>query len=179
MNKDVEKILYDEEALRNKTAELAERINADYDGKKLVVVGILKGSIVFLADLFRKLTVDCELDFMAASSYGSSAVSSGTLNITKDLSADIEGKDVLVVEDILDTGNTLFRLKNYICAKNPSSVRLCVLFDKPDRRKADITADYTGYTIDDLFIVGYGLDYDERYRNLPYVGVLRPDVYSK
>ena len=179
MDKDVEKILYDEKSLEKKAAELAELINNDYKGKKLVVVGILKGCIVFLADLFRRIKVDCELDFMAASSCGSSTESSGELIIKKDLSADIRNKDVLIVEDILDTGNTLYRLKDYIRSKNPASVKLCVLFDKPDRRKRNIRADYCGYTIDDLFIVGYGLDYDEKYRNLPYVGVLKPEIYNK
>jgi len=177
MNSDILEIIADEKQLSEKVNELAEKINSDYNGKSLVAVGILKGSVIFFADLTRKLNL-CKFDFMAASSYGSSAVSSGTIKIKKDLSEDVAGKDVLIIEDILDTGNTLYLLKDYIMSKGAKSVKLCVLFDKPERREKPITADYTGFTIDNLFIVGYGLDYDEKYRNLPYVGVLKPEIYS-
>ncbi len=178
MHSDVQRILYSEQELSAITDRIAEKINEDYQGRQLVVVGILKGSVVFLADLFRKLTVDCTLDFMAASSYGNSAVSSGEVKITKDISTDIRNKDVLIVEDILDTGNTLSYIKKYLGSFSPSSVKICTLFDKPCRRLKPITPDYYGAAIEDLFIVGYGLDYAERYRNLPYVGVLKPETYN-
>ncbi len=177
MNSDILEIIADQKQLNEKVNELAGKINSDYKGKSMIAVGILKGSVMFFADLTRKLDL-CKFDFMAASSYGSSAVSSGKINIKKDLSEDVTGKDVLIIEDILDTGNTLYLLKDYILSKGANSVKLCVLFDKPDRREKPITADYTGFTIDNLFIVGYGLDYDEKYRNLPYVGVLKPEIYS-
>lgn len=178
MHADVESVLYSEKELADAVRKLADQINSDYKGKEMVVVGILKGSVVFLADLFRKLDTNCKLDFMSASSYGSSSVSSGGLRIGMDLSEDIAGKDVLIVEDILDTGNTLSKLKKMLLERGPASLRLCVLFDKPARRTADISAEYVGFTIEDHFIVGYGLDYDEKYRNLPYVGILRPEIYN-
>lgn len=178
MQNDLLKVLCSQEELRNITEKLSDKINSDYAGEKLLVVGVLKGSFVFLADIFRKIDIDCKIDFIAASSYGSLAQSSGNVKITKDLSADVSGYHVLIVEDILDTGNTLSYIKEYILGKNPLSVRICTLFDKPSRRLRNITADYVGKVIDDLFIVGYGLDYDERYRNLPYVGVLKPEIYS-
>lgn len=174
LHSDIEEIVFDEFQLKKTVCDMAQKINSDYKDKSLVVVGILKGSVMFLADLFRKLTIkDCTLDFMAASSYGSQTISSGNVKITKDISSDIAGKNVLIVEDILDTGNTLAYIKEYLLSKNALSVKICTLFDKPCRRIAPITPDYCGETVDDLFIVGYGLDYDERYRNLPYVGVLR------
>lgn len=179
MHKDIEEIILDEAQLEKTVDEIAERINFDYKDKPLTVIGILRGSIMFLADLFRRITVeDCTLDFMAASSYGSSAVSSGNVNITKDLSDDVSDRNILIVEDILDTGNTLSCIKDYLLSKGASSVKICTLFDKPSRRKKPITPDYCGETVDDLFIVGYGLDYDERYRNLPYVGVLKKEIYQ-
>lgn len=180
MNQDLEKILCTEEELEQITSELAEKINQDYAGQKLLVIGILKGCVIFLSDIFRKLEVDCRLDFMAASSYGSSSVSSGNVKITKDISGSIHLQEyhVLMIEDILDTGNTLYYIKDYLLKKNPLSLRICTLFDKPSRREKDIKADYIGKEIKNLFIVGYGLDYDERYRNLPYVGVLKPEIYQ-
>lgn len=179
LHKDVFEELMGEEELAQTVAVLAEKLNADYAGKELIVVGILKGSVMFLADLFRRLTLDeCQLDFMAASSYGSGTLSSGKVTITKDVSCNVIGRDVLLVEDILDTGNTLSCLKEHLLAKGAASVKICTLFDKPSRRKKPVTADYTGRVIDDLFIVGYGLDYSERYRNLPYVGVLKTEIYS-
>lgn len=178
MHQDISKILANEQQLQEKVEEIAAKINSDYSGKELVVVGILKGSVVFFADLIRKLTVKCKIDFMAASSYGSSAVSSGEIVIKKDLSMDITGKHILIVEDILDTGNTLFLLKDYVLSKGAASVKLCTLFEKPIRLMKPVKADYSGFVIDDLFIVGYGLDYDEKYRNLPYVGVLKKEIYS-
>ena len=179
LHKDIAETVLDEKQLEETVSKLAGEINRDYQGKRLVVVGILKGSIVFLADLFRRITVDdCSLEFMSASSYGSSSVSSGNVNIKLDVQSDLSGSHVLIVEDILDTGNTLTRLKEHLMKKNTLSVRICTLFDKPSRRCQPVSPDYCGKTIDDLFIVGYGLDYDERYRNLPYVGVLKQEIYQ-
>ena len=179
LHKDVFEQLMSEEEIEKTVSEIAAKINEDYSDRPLVVVGVLKGSVMFLADLYRKLELDeCQLDFMAASSYGSSAVSSGSVRITKDIDCNVKERDVLIVEDILDTGNTLSFIKEHLLEKGAASVRICTLFDKPDRRKKPIKADYTGKVIDDLFIVGYGLDYSERYRNLPYVGVLRSEIYS-
>ena len=178
MDRDISKIIASEDQIKEKIKELAEKINSDYKGKKLTVVGILKGSVIFFADLVRKIETDCQMDFMAASSYGSSAVSSGEIIIKKDLSSDVMGKDVLIIEDILDTGNTLYLLKDYIFKKGAASVKICTLFEKPSRHIKPVRADYVGFVVDDLFVVGYGLDYDEKYRNLPYVGVLKPEIYS-
>ncbi len=179
LHKDIVEKLMSEEELAQTVSAIADKINADYAGKELIVIGILKGSVMFLADLFRRLTLDtCQLDFMAASSYGSGTVSSGKVNITKDVSCNVIGRNVLIVEDILDTGNTLYSLKDHLLGKGAASVKICTLFDKPSRRKKPVTADYTGKVIDDLFIVGYGLDYSEHYRNLPYVGVLKTEIYS-
>ncbi len=179
MNQDIEKILFTEQQISEICDEMAERINSDYKGKKVVAVCVLKGSIMFFSDLFRRLTVDCSLDFMAASSYGSGTISGGTVKITKDITSDIAGKDVIIVEDILDTGNTLSYIKKYLESYSPASVRICTLLDKPERRTVEVKADYTGKVVGDQFIVGYGLDYDEKYRNLPYIGVLKPEIYIK
>ncbi len=179
MNKDIEEIVLSEKQISSLCDEIAGRINEDYKGSTPVLVCILKGSVVFYADLIRRLQCDCRLDFMAASSYGSGTASSGKVKITKELTTDITGRDVLLVEDILDTGNTLSYIKEYLSSFSPASVRICTLFDKPSRRLKDIEADYKGKTIDDVFIVGYGLDYNEKYRNLPYVGILKPEVYTK
>ena len=179
MHKDLCEILADEARLSDIVNTLSSEINNDYKDKNLLVVGILKGSIMFLSDLFRRIDSDCcGIDFMTASSYGSGTVSSGTVKITKDISTDVSDKHVLIVEEILDTGNTLSYIKEQLLSKNALSVKICTLFDKPCRRKKTIAPDYVGMTVDDLFIVGYGLDFDERYRNLPYVGVLKPEIYS-
>ncbi len=177
MHKDVERVIYSQQQLSEVCDRLALEINNDYKGKKVVVIGILKGCIMFYSDLFRRLDIDCTMDFMAAASYGGGTQSSGNVRITKDITADISGRDVIIVEDILDTGNTLSYIKEYLESRSPSSVRICTLLDKPSRRKKDIKADYKGFIIDDIFIVGYGLDYDEKYRNLPYIGVLRSEAY--
>ena len=178
MENDIAKVLLDESQLQKIVDDIAGSINSDYKDQEVVVIRILKGSVIFLADLFRKIKLKCSLDFMAASSYHSGTVSSGKVKITKDLSADITGKHVIIVEDILDTGNTLSYIKEYLEQRNPLSVKICTLFDKPSRRVKPIQPDYSGMTIPDLFIVGYGLDYDEKYRNLPYIGVLKDEVYS-
>lgn len=178
MHKDLESVLLTEKQILEKVKELALQINRDYEGKNLMLVGLLKGSINFMADLMKYLTVDLKIDFICASSYGTSSVSSGRVNIVKDLSQPVDGVDILIVEDIVDSGNTLSFIKKYLNAKNANSVKLCTLLDKPERRVVDIDVDYTGFEIPDAFVVGYGLDYAEYYRNLPYIGILKPSVYS-
>ena len=181
MHKDVLKILVSEEELHSRVKELAARIDADYAGKNPLFIGILKGSFIFMSDLVRAVTLDSAVDFMAVSSYGGGTNSSGRIKIIKDLDEDIEGRDVIIVEDILDSGRTLSHLIGYLESRKPESLRICVLMDKPARREIEVKVDpeYIGFTIPDSFVVGYGLDYDQSYRNLPYVGILRPEVYSK
>lgn len=179
MHEDVERILLSAEEIRAQVAELGRKISEDYQGKELVVVGILKGAAIFCADLLRQITVPVAIDFMAVSSYGASTKSSGVMRILKDLDESIEGKHVLLVEDIVDTGLTLNYLREYLEGRNPASLRVCVLLDKPSRRKTDVTVEYRGFEIPDEFVVGYGLDYAEKYRNLPYISVLKPLIYMK
>ena len=180
MHQDIDHILVSEEQLQAKVAELGARISADYEGRDLLLVSILKGAVVFMADLMRAVTIPCGIDFMVVSSYGGANTSStGLVKIIKDLDQDLSGKDVLIVEDILDTGITLSHLMPMLQMRRPRSLRLCTILSKPSRRKADIEPDYCGVEVPDEFVVGYGLDYDEKYRNLPYVGVLKPEVYSK
>ena len=179
LEQDIEHVLFTEEELKARVAEIAARIDKDYAGKEPMLISVLRGSFIFMADLARAITLPCTVDFMAVSSYGSGTTSSGQVKITKDLSESIEGRDIIVVEDILDSGNTLSYLFQLLQARHPASVRLCTLLDKPSRRTKPITADYTGFTVDDLFVVGYGLDYAEKYRNLPYIGILKPAVYEK
>ena len=178
-NRDISRILISEEELKNKVAEMGRRISQDYQGKRLMVVGVLKGSVVFMADLIRHITVPVEMDFMAVSSYGAGVKTSGVVKILKDLDRLIEGYHVLVVEDILDSGMTLGYLADLLRDRGPASVRIATLLDKPERRQVDIKPEYVGFTIPDEFVVGYGLDYAELYRNLPYVGVLSSSVYEK
>jgi hypoxanthine phosphoribosyltransferase len=175
---DVEEVLLTQEQIAQRVAELGAQLATDYAGRDPVLVSVLKGSIVFLADLIRAMEMPVSLDLMAVSSYGATTESSGQVRILKDLSKPIEGRDVIVVEDIIDTGLTLNYLLKYLHDRGPASVRICCLLDKPARRLAEITIDYRGFTIPDRFVIGYGLDYDERYRNLPYIGVLRPSVYG-
>ena len=175
---DIEKILFTEEELARRVKELGAQIAEDYKDKEPVLITVLRGSYIFMADLSRAIDRPCVIDFMSVSSYGKGTTSSGQVQITKDLSEDIAGKDVIVVEDILDSGNTLSYLLEILKARTPASVRLCTLLDKPERRVKDIQADYCGFTIPDAFVVGYGLDYAEKYRNLPYVGILKPSVYG-
>ena len=178
MHDDIKNVLVSEEELKAKVAELGAQISRDYEGKNLVLVSILKGSVVFMADLMRAVSIPCSIDFMVVSSYGgSNTTTSGLVKIIKD--GDLSGKDVLIVEDILDTGVTLSNLVPMLKMRNPNSVKICTILDKPSRRKADIQPDYEGFQVPDEFVVGYGLDYDEKYRNLPYVGVLKPEVYEK
>ena len=178
MKDDVKKVLLSEEELHAKIAELGAQITKDYEGKNLLLVTVLKGAVVFLADLMRTIDQPAEIDFMVVSSYGSGVKSSGVVKIVKDLDINLEGKDILIVEDILDSGMTLDYIKGMLLDRNPASIRICALLDKPARRKVDLQADYVGFTIPDEFVIGYGLDYDEKYRNLPYIGVLKPEVYS-
>ena len=178
MNQDIERVIFSEEQLHETVSKLGVQISEDYKNRKLLMVSILKGSIMFMSDLMRSITIPCEIDFMAVSSYGSGTKNSGTVRILKDLDRDISGYDVLIVEDILDSGMTLNYLIDLLWARNPNSIRICTLFDKPERRKVDIYADYSGLEVPDEFIVGYGLDYAEKYRNLPYIGVLKRSVYE-
>ncbi len=175
---DIQRVLITEEELKNIVSDLGKKISEDYKDKDLLLVSVLKGSVIFMADLMRAISVPCNIDFMAVSSYGSGTKSSGVVKIIKDLDKNIEGKDLLIVEDILDSGNTLYYLKEILSARKPNSIKVCTLVDKPERREADIVADYTGASVPNEFIVGYGLDYDEYYRNLPFIGVLKESVYS-
>ena len=176
---DVAEVLLTEAEIQAKVAELGARIGADYAGRELTLVSVLKGSLPFMADLMRALTIPVRIDLMEVSSYGgTSTESTGLVRILKDLSASIEGQDVLIVEDIIDTGLTLNYLLRYLRGKNPRSLRICTLLDKPARRLVEIPVDYVGFTIPDRFVIGYGLDYGELYRNLRFVGVLRPEVYA-
>ena len=179
MDKSIERILVDEQQIKEINKRLGEQISKDYEGKKLLLVSVLKGSVVFLADLMREISTPCNIDFMVVSSYGAGVKTSGVVKIIKDLDTKLDGYDILIVEDILDSGLTLSYLVDILKCRNPNSIKICTFLDKPERRVADIKADYIGTSVPDAFIVGYGLDYDEYYRNLPYVGILKPEVYNK
>ncbi len=178
MHQDIKEVLFSEEQLRDRIRQLGEEITKDYAGQELVLVCILRGSYIFMADLSRAIDLPLSADFIALSSYGKGTSSSGQVELRKDLSDPVEGKHLLIVEDILDSGNTLYYLTNLLKTRHPASVRICTLLNKPERREKDIQPDYVGFTIPDAFVVGYGLDYAEKYRNLPYVGVLKPAVYG-
>ena len=178
LKNDILKVLFTEEEIRRRVEELGEQITTDYAGREPLFLGVLKGCFVFMADLMRSVGVQCSLDFMAVSSYGNGTSSTGAVRITKDLSRDVEGLDILIVEDILDSGVTLNYLRGYLGTRRPASIRIATLLDKPSRRRADVRADYSGFIVPDEFVVGYGLDFAERYRNLPYIGVLKPEVYK-
>lgn len=178
MREDMAYILADEEELKQICKELGTTISEDYRDKNIIIVSVLKGAFVFCADIFRNITIPCAIDFMAISCYGSKTTP-GSVRLIKDLSVDISGMDVLIVEDILDSGRSLSYTIELLKARQPKSIKICTLLDKPDRREADIKADYVGKVIPDEFVVGYGLDYDEKYRNLPYIGVLKREIYSK
>ncbi len=175
---DIGEVLFTQEEIADIVRNMGRQISEDYKGKNLLLVGVLKGSLVFMADLMREITVPCALDFLSVSSYGSGTVTSGEVRILKDLDSSLEGKDLLIVEDILDSGVTLSFLLKTLSARRPASIRLCTLLDKPERRRVDIHADYIGASVPDKFIVGYGLDYAEKYRNVPYIGVLKPEIYT-
>lgn len=179
INENIEKVLLDEEQISEICRSLGKKITEDYKGKDLIAVGILKGCVVFFSDLIRNIDLDCSIDFMVVSSYGNATESTGMVQILKDLSIDIKGKNILVVEDIVDSGVTLYNVKNVFLKRGAAEVKICTFLDKPARRKVDICVDYVGATIPDEFVVGYGLDYAEKYRNLPYLGVLKRQVYEK
>ncbi len=179
MHPDCERILLTEEQIGRRVKEVAAQLDKLYEGRKPVVVGILNGRGVFFVDLIRNMQTPCELDFMAVSSYGSGTTSTGELIIKKDLAADIRGRDVLIVEDIIDSGNTLYHLKKMLNTRAPASVNIVTLLDKPARRQMPLEPEYTCFEIEDEFVIGYGLDYAENYRNLPYVGILKRSVYEK
>ena len=178
LEKDIQEVLFSEEQLKTRVNEIAQEIERDYAGKEIMLISVLRGSFIFMADLCRAIDLDCTLDFMSVSSYGKGTSSSGQVQITKDLSEDISGRHIIVVEDILDSGNTLYNLAGHLRDRGAASVALCVLLDKPARREKPIEPNYVGFTVPDEFVVGYGLDYADRYRNLPYVGVLKPEVYA-
>jgi hypoxanthine phosphoribosyltransferase len=178
MREDIQEILLSEEVISKRIKELGKAISEDYKGKDLVLIGVLKGSVLFMSDLLKEITIPCCMDFMAVSSYGSSTKSSGVVRILKDLDFEIEGKDVLVVEDIIDSGITLKYLMEYLKGRGANSLEITCLLDKPERRKVHMDVKYIGFTAEDKFLVGYGLDFAEKYRNLPYVGVLKEEVYK-
>lgn len=178
MVKDLEEVLINQEQISNKVKELGELITKDYQGKNLFIVAVLKGSSLFMADLVRKINLPLTFDFMAVSSYGASTSSSGVVRIIKDLDASIEGKDILIVEDIIDSGLTLSYLVENLKSRNPDSLKIATLLNKPERRKTQVQVDYCGFHIPDKFVVGYGLDYDEKYRNLPFIGILKSQIYQ-
>ena len=175
---DIEKVLISENELADIVKRLGKQISEDYRDKNLLMVSILKGSVIFMADLMRAIDIPCSIDFMAVSTYGDKTKSSGVVRILKDLDSSIEGKDILIVEDILDSGKTLNYIQELLLARNPNSIRICTLFDKPERREVDLYAEYIGAQVPNEFIVGYGLDYAQYYRNVPYIGVLKEEVYK-
>ncbi len=179
MHKDLETILLTEEQIKDRIAQLGQVLTQDYAGKNPVIIGVLKGVVVFYADMIRKIEIPCEMDFMSLSSYAGTTTT-GEMVLRQDLKTDIEGRHVLIMEDIFDTGHSLSYTVNMLKKRNPASLKVCTLLDKPERRKPGVTlqADYVGFTIPNAFVVGYGLDYNERYRNLPYIGILKPEVYS-
>lgn len=178
MRNDIEKILYTEEQINDLIKSLGAKISEDYAGKNPIIISVLKGSFIFMADLVRNIDIPCEVDFMAVSSYGAGTTSSGEVRIINDLSKGVEGRDVIIVEDILDSGVTLNYLIGVLETRGANSLEICTFLSKPDRRKVDVNVKYEGYTIPDEFVVGYGLDYAEKYRNLPYLGILKPSVYT-
>ncbi len=176
---DISKVLLSEDEIKEIVQKLGKQISEDYKDKNLLLVSVLKGSVMFMADLMRAIDIHCKIDFMAVSSYGSGTSTTGSVKILKDLNIDLSGYDLLIVEDILDSGVTLSNLRDMLLTRHPASFKICTFIDKPERRKADVKADYVGAEIPDAFVVGYGLDYDEKYRNLPYLGILDPKVYTK
>ena len=178
MKNDIKDIIFTEEMIQKRVEELGAELTKDYTGKSPMLIGVLKGCFMFLADLSRKIDLDCQIRFLTASSYGFSSVSSGKVNIDKEIDFDVEGKDVIIVEDILDSGITLTALRALVAKHKPASLKVCTMLDKPERRQLPIVPDYTGFICPNEFVVGYGLDYGERYRNLPFVASLKPEVYS-
>ncbi|SDF17147.1 hypoxanthine phosphoribosyltransferase [Sporolituus thermophilus] len=178
MLEDIQEVLLSSEQLSARIREMGRQISADYAGKEILMIGVLRGAVIFMADLARAIDVPVALDFMAVSSYGASTTSSGVVRILKDLDEDVEGKHLLIVEDIIDSGLTLNYLLDNLRSRKPASIKICTLLNKPERRKVDVQVDYNGFTIPDHFVVGYGLDYAEKYRNLPFIGILKPEAYK-
>lgn len=178
MREDIKEILLSEEEISKKIKEIGKNISRDYKGKNLMLVGVLKGSVMYMASLMKEIDIPCTMDFMSVSSYGNSTTSSGVVRILKDLDSDVDDKDVLIVEDIIDSGITLKYLAEYIKARKPRSLEITTLLNKPERRKVDIDVKYMGFEVPDYFLVGYGLDYAEKYRNLPYIGILKEEIYK-
>ena len=179
MLQDIKKVLFNEEVIKEKIKELSLRISNDYKGKDLLIVGVLKGSVIFASELIKNITIPCEIDFMAVSSYGTSSETTGVVRILKDLDHEISGKDIIIVEDIVDSGVTLNYLLRYLLSRNANSVEIVSLLTKPSRRKVDVECKYIGFEVPDEFLVVYGLDYAEKYRNLPFIGILKREVYEK
>lgn len=179
MLQDIERILISEEELQARIAEMGKELAADYQDKEPIFIGVLKGVVNFFKDMVTATPIRCQYDFMAVSSYGSGTSTTGNVQLLKDISTDIKGRHVIILEDILDSGLTLKFVKERLLTMNPASLKICTLLDKPERRKVDVFADYIGFTVPNEFVVGYGLDYDEFYRNLPFIGVLKPEVYTK
>ncbi|AGK99265.1 hypoxanthine phosphoribosyltransferase [Clostridium pasteurianum] len=178
MREDIKEVLFTEEQIRDKIKEIGKKISNDYREKDLILIGILKGSVMFMAGLMKEITIPCSMDFMAVSSYGNSTESTGRVKILKDLDFSVEGKDILIVEDIIDSGITLAYIKEYLYSRKPNSLEISTLLNKPERRKINIEPKYTGFNVPDAFLVGYGLDFAEKYRNLPYIGILKEEVYK-
>jgi len=180
MHNDIKKVLFTAEDIKRQVERIGAEITRDYEGKNLLLVCVLKGSVCFMADLMRSIDIPCKIDFMDAKSYGSGTVTNGVVSITRDLNYDISDYDIIIVEDIFDSGRTLEKLTQILSIREPKSVACCSLLDKPERRAEGVTLKlkYTGAQVPDEFVVGYGLDYDEKYRNLPYIGILKPEVYS-
>lgn len=179
MHQDIAEILISEEEIRAKVKELGQQISRDYAGQDLLLIGILRGAMLFMSDLMREIDIPVNIDFMVVSSYGSGTTTSGEVRVLKDLDRGIEGRNVLLIEDIVDTGLTLNYLTKYLANRHPKSLKVCTLLNKPSRRRVEVKVDYNGFIIPDKFVVGYGLDYNEYYRNLPYIGVLKPEIYQE
>ncbi len=178
MNCDISAVLFDERRIQTRIREIGQQINTDYEGKVPVIIGVLKGGFIFLSDLVRAITVPMEIDFLAISSYGSGTSSSGVVKIRKDVDIELAGRDVIIVEDIVDSGLSLQYIKDYIWKHKPASLRTCVLLDKPQAHQIEVAFDYVGFEVGNEFVVGYGLDFDERYRNLPFIGILKEECYT-
>ena len=179
MVNDIERVLISEEELQERIKELGEQISRDYVGKDLVLISVLKGSVILMADLMRAITIPCKIDFLATSLYKDETVPTGEVRFTKDLDKPIAGSDVLIVEDILDSGKTLSFVEDTLLVRNPASIKICTLLDKPERRQVDISPDYVGFTVPDVFVIGYGLDFAQYYRNLPYIGGIKPEAVDR
>ncbi len=179
MLEDLAKTLLSEAEIQAKVRQLGAQISQDYQDKSLLMISVLKGSVIFMADLMRAITIPCRIDFMSVSSYGSGVKTSGVVKIEKDLDLDLKGYHLLIVEDILDSGMTLQYIRTLLEARSPQSIKICTLLDKPERRQVQLSADYSGFQIPDNFVVGYGLDYNEKYRNLSFIGVLKPEIYGE